>query len=72
MNRKLYVLLCIGLLIASGLSGLFAQTTGKIAGVVTDADNGEVIAGANIVLEGTQMGASSGLEGDFFIINVLY
>lgn len=70
MNRLLYFLLCTGVLLAFGTRNLTAQTTGKIAGVVYDASNGEVLPGANIVLEGTQMGASSGLEGDFYIINV--
>jgi len=47
-----------------------AQTTGKIAGKITDAETKEPLAGANVVIEGTNMGAASGLQGDFFIINI--
>lgn len=49
---------------------LYAQTTGKIAGIVSDAATGEPMMGVNIWLEGTEMGTSSGEDGDFYIINV--
>jgi outer membrane receptor protein involved in Fe transport len=49
---------------------VLAQTTGKISGVVTDAENGETLIGANIVIVGTSMGASTDIDGSFFIINV--
>ena len=49
---------------------LSAQTTGKIAGKVLDAETGEPLPGANIQIEGTNMGAATSLEGDYFIINV--
>ena len=48
----------------------FAQTTGKIAGVVNDAETGEPLAGANVLIEGTLLGASVDKEGTFFIINI--
>ncbi len=46
-----------------------AQTTGKISGKVFDS-NGTPIIGANIIIEGTTMGAAADLDGYFFIINV--
>ena len=49
---------------------LLAQTTGKIAGLVTDATTGEPLAGANVFVEGTNLGAAVGLDGTFFILNV--
>ena len=49
---------------------LFAATTGKIAGKVVDAQTGEPLPGANITIAGTQFGAASDIDGDFFIINV--
>ncbi|HOT96314.1 MAG TPA: TonB-dependent receptor [bacterium] len=52
------------------VSPLPAQTTGKIAGKVTDAQSGESLTGANILLEGTSRGATADLNGDFFIINL--
>ncbi|MFA5803989.1 MAG: TonB-dependent receptor [Melioribacteraceae bacterium] len=49
---------------------IFAGTTGKISGKVTDAKTGEPIFGVNIILVGTKMGGATGMEGDYFIINV--
>ncbi len=49
---------------------LFAGTTGKISGVVKDADTGEALPGANVIVEGTTFGASTDLEGFYSIINV--
>lgn len=49
---------------------LFAGTTGKITGVVTDAETGEALPGINIIIEGTTMGAASDIEGHFLINNI--
>lgn len=48
----------------------FAATTGKIAGVVKDETTGEPLPGANVVIEGSTMGGSTDLDGNYFIINV--
>ncbi len=47
-----------------------AGTTGKIVGRVYDRATQERLPGANVVLEGTTLGVSSDLEGNFVIINV--
>lgn len=47
-----------------------AQTTGKIAGVVMDAGSGEALAGVNVIVDGTTMGASTDRDGRYFILNV--
>ncbi|MFB0516631.1 MAG: TonB-dependent receptor domain-containing protein [Candidatus Neomarinimicrobiota bacterium] len=47
-----------------------AQTTGKIAGKITDAETGEPLYGANVLLEGTILGAATDASGDYYIINV--
>jgi outer membrane receptor protein involved in Fe transport len=47
-----------------------AGTTGKIAGKVTDAQTKEALIGANIVIEGTSLGAASDVNGEYFIINI--
>lgn len=49
--------------------GVWAQL-GSISGVVTDAKSGESIIGANIVIEGTSIGAASDIDGNFTIQNV--
>jgi len=48
----------------------FAGTTGKIAGKVIDATNGEPIIGANVIIMGTSLGAAVDFDGNFFIINI--
>jgi len=59
-------LLCL-ILTAAPLLG---QTTGKIAGRVSDLTSGETLTGANILLEGTSRGATADINGEFFIINL--
>ncbi|RQW10743.1 hypothetical protein EH222_01865, partial [candidate division KSB1 bacterium] len=48
----------------------FAATTGKIIGRVTDAMTAEPLVGANIIVDGSTMGAATDIDGDYFIINV--
>ena len=55
-------------------SGAMAQSgeakTGKIAGKIVDASDGEPLIGCNVVLQGTRYGAASDLNGNFFVTNV--
>ena len=47
-----------------------AQTTGKIAGKVLDAETGEPLMGANVIVEGTHFGAAASMDGSYYIINI--
>jgi hypothetical protein len=49
---------------------LWAGTTGKIAGVVSDESTGDPLVGANVFLEGTAMGSSTDEDGFYFINNI--
>ncbi|MFZ4620035.1 MAG: TonB-dependent receptor [Bacteroidota bacterium] len=49
---------------------LLSQNTGKISGRVIDAKSKEGIPGANIVLKGTKLGAITGMDGSYFILNI--
>nr|NIT56649.1 carboxypeptidase-like regulatory domain-containing protein [Fodinibius sp.]NIV11621.1 TonB-dependent receptor [Fodinibius sp.]NIY25232.1 TonB-dependent receptor [Fodinibius sp.] len=49
---------------------IWAGTTGKIAGFVRDAETGEPLIGANILVSGTYLGAATDQDGYFYIINV--
>jgi outer membrane receptor protein involved in Fe transport len=49
---------------------IFAGTTGKIAGKITDSATGEPLIGANIIIMGTSLGAATDFDGNFFIINI--
>ena len=48
---------------------IFAQV-GKITGVVKDASTGEALIGANVLIEGTTIGAATNLDGYFVILNI--
>ncbi len=65
-NRTLFSLLIVSLL---SLSALYAGTTGKIRGIVTD-QNGDPLPGANIILQGTYLGASTDKDGVYIILLV--
>jgi TonB-linked SusC/RagA family outer membrane protein len=47
-----------------------AAQTGEISGTVTDAETGEPLPGVNVVIEGTQRGASTDSDGDYVIEDV--
>ncbi len=51
---------------------LFAGTTGKIAGIVTDKETGEPLPGVNIVVTGNGIntGAATNMDGYYSILNV--
>jgi len=49
---------------------LFAGTTGKVSGNVIDQSNGEPLIGCNVWIEGTDLGAATDWEGNFYILNV--
>ncbi|HIN27000.1 MAG TPA: TonB-dependent receptor [Candidatus Marinimicrobia bacterium] len=49
---------------------LFAGQTGKIAGRVIDSQSGEALAGCNVLVQGTSMGAATDANGEYFIINL--
>ncbi|MBN1302555.1 MAG: TonB-dependent receptor [Melioribacteraceae bacterium] len=51
-------------------SSLFAGTTGKIAGRITDAGTGEPLIGINVVIDGTTLGAATDLDGNYIINNI--
>ncbi len=49
--------------------GSFAQTTGKLTGLVTD-NSGQPLIAANVVIDGTELGASTDLDGYFVVLNI--
>ena len=51
------------------LKPLYAGTTGKIAGRITDENNNPLI-GCNVIIKGTSLGAASDLDGKYFILNI--
>ncbi|UCF18524.1 MAG: TonB-dependent receptor, partial [Gemmatimonadota bacterium] len=66
----LIALVLMGGLLATAVPAGAQVTSGKITGVVTDAQTGEALAGAQVYIEGTGLGTLSADNGRFFIINV--
>ncbi len=66
MLKRLSILLLFFL-----VGSAFSQgTTGRISGVVKDADTGDFLPGVNVLVEGTSMGASTDVDGFYVILNV--
>ena len=59
----MFIVLAVPLLAVAG-------TTGKIAGKITDRATNEPLVGANVVLVGTTLGASVGVDGSYVILNI--
>lgn len=57
-------------IIIAGFMYVWAKDTGEISGYLRDADTGEPIMYANIMLTGTYMGAASDVHGRYVILNV--
>jgi len=68
--RRLGTILTGCILFGSGISFLFSQTTGKIAGRLLDKATGEPLAGANVLVVNTTLGAAADADGNYFILNV--
>jgi TonB-dependent receptor len=67
--KKRFYLLMLSLIFA-GFSSVSAQGSGKITGRVIDKVNEDALPGANVFLEGTSIGASTDLDGEFVILGV--
>ncbi|MEN8192688.1 MAG: TonB-dependent receptor [Bacteroidota bacterium] len=61
-NTLLFILLV-------SASTLFSQVPGKISGRVYDS-TGEPLPGANVMVDGTSIGASSDIDGNYAILNI--
>jgi len=62
--------LCLSFLLAVLLAGsLFAQS-GKIMGTIKDGDTGEALPFANVIIDGSSIGAATDIDGNFAILNI--
>ncbi len=69
-ESKRILLWCMTLsLVLFGADLTFAATTGKISGTVRDAQ-GQPLPGANVVVKGMRLGATTDAEGIYFILTV--
>ncbi len=73
INLKLMPLIFLILLlifIFIGENSISAATTGKISGRIYDTETKQPLAGVNVLIEGTTMGAAANANGEYFILNV--
>ncbi|NNF56741.1 MAG: carboxypeptidase-like regulatory domain-containing protein, partial [Rhodothermaceae bacterium] len=68
MFRKLSTYVLFLLLALPGVA--LAQNTGKLSGQVTDATTGDPLPGAQVVVDGTQLGAATDLDGNYVILGI--
>ena len=66
MFRKLFIAFTAFFL----LPILLVAQDGKLRGKVTDRESGEALIGANVVLDGTNLGASTDINGEYIILSV--
>ncbi len=66
MKRLLWILVAV--VLANVPVQTFGGITGKIRGTVHDANTGEPLPGANVVIDGTSYGAAAGGDGSFIIL----
>ncbi len=70
MNKS-HIKTLIGFLVMALLiPGMVFAQQGKVRGLVTDGETGDALPGANVVIEGTSLGASSDLDGSYIILGV--
>jgi outer membrane receptor for ferrienterochelin and colicin len=68
MRRTLIVALATLLMLPAGAA--LAGDTGKISGTVRDKKTGEALIGANVAVKGTNLGASTDVNGFYYILRV--
>ena len=68
INLKAFLVFSVLVLLTG--NSVIGQTTGKISGRVTDAETGDPLPFANIVLEETSLGAATDINGNYFILNI--
>jgi TonB-dependent receptor len=64
--------LVAGLALVASCSGVgaLAQKTGTLSGVIRDSQTGDVLPGANVLLPGTGMGATSDIAGKYIVRSI--
>ncbi len=73
VRKNIVQLVCLVVGVVAFVAGPGAaagQTTGKVIGTVTDRDTGQPLVGAQVVVEGTNLGNVTNEDGYYFINNV--
>jgi len=68
MVKYCTIILLLAFFLIPGIG--IAQTTGKIAGAVVDANTGEPLIGVNVIIKDTDFGGATDVDGEFYILNI--
>ena len=71
MKKMTEAISAISFSILMAVGPAWSGTTGKIAGTIIDKASGEVLPGVNILVVGSSLGASTDLNGQYTILDVL-
>lgn len=69
-NLSTYMKSVLFLLLSLGISHALYAQSGKIKGVILDADTGDPLIGATVNIQGTLKGSAADLDGNYLILNV--
>ena len=67
LYRRLALVACLGSFLLASPAAAQSAKPGAIAGAVVDSETGETLIGANVVIEGTLVGATTDLDGNYAI-----
>ncbi len=68
-RRTWFIATVLGVALAAPITAAQAQT-GKLTGIVTDAETGKPVEGVSVVIQGTTLGSNTNATGRYFIIQV--
>ena len=70
MKKAMIPRLGTSFLLLIGMSAFLFAQEGSVSGRVTDADNGDPLVGANVLVVGTNLGAATDVNGEYTISRV--
>ena len=70
LTRILRLVAGLALVASCSGGGALAQKTGTLSGVIRDSQTGDVLPGANVLLPGTGMGATSDIAGKYIVRSI--
>ena len=70
MSSKFKIFIITSLFLLFGITQITFAQSGKIKGTVVDANSGEALIGANVMIDGTSVGAAANISGEFTLSSV--
>jgi TonB-dependent receptor len=70
MKKQSTIIFLLPVIFLLFFSFAYSQNKGQIQGTITDSTTGDALSGANVIIEGTSLGAASDINGNYKIYNV--